>query len=187
MRHLCTRATLGPPLPRGPILRMRRAFFAKSFPAHSLRILCAFTAHFCAIFCTLLNAGCIRLHPTAVGRGAFCTYVLLNVHCSRRVGSTYVLYRCRGLLPVAARALGLCYCINRINCILRSAFTRSFEHLLRVFCALIAHFALCPPILAKYQGAPRFVHSCALLCILCNDVHSSLGGGSCGNSIRMLY
>ena len=57
---------------------------------------------------------------------------------------------------------------------MRSAFTRIFEHLLRVFCALIAHFALCPPILAKYQGAPRFVHSCALVCILSNDVHSSL-------------
>ena len=115
-------------------MRMRGPYFAKAFPAHSLRILCAFTAHFCAIFCTLLNAGCIRLHP-----------------------------RARGLF-------------------LRSAFTRIFEHLLRVFCALIAHFALCPPILAKYQGAPRFVHSCALLCILSNDVHSSLGGGSCRNA-----
>ena len=32
---------------------------------------------------------------------------VLYIHCSRRVGSTGVLYRCQGLLPVAARAFGL--------------------------------------------------------------------------------
>ena len=35
--------------------------------------------------------------------------------CSLRVGSTYVLYRCRGLLPVAARALGASTRIKRIK------------------------------------------------------------------------
>ena len=69
------------PLGRVPILRMRGPFFAKALSAHYLRIPCAFTAHFCALFCTLLNAGCIRLHPRA--RGLFC-----EVH-SRAFSSIY--------------------------------------------------------------------------------------------------
>ena len=116
---------------------MSGPFFAKAFPAHSLRILSAFTAHFYAIFCTLLNAGCIRLHPRA--QGLFC-----EVH------------------------------------------SRAF---LSIVCAFLAHYLRilhsAHRFFFKYQDAPRFVHSCALLCILCNDVHSSLGGGSCGNAFSI--
>ena len=68
---------------RVPILRMREAFFAKAFPAHSLRIPCAFTAHFCAIFCILWNAECIRLHPRA--QGLFCevhSRAFLSIVCA---------------------------------------------------------------------------------------------------------
>ena len=41
--------------------------------------------------------------------------------CSLRVGSTSVLHRCQGLLPVAARAFGLSNRINRINRMNQSA------------------------------------------------------------------
>ena len=63
---------------------------------------------------------------------------------------------------------------------MRRAFTRISEHLLRIYYALIAHVALCPPILAKYQGAPLVVvHSCAL-------VHYDLGAPEAsGPRLRM--
>ena len=60
---------------------------------------------------------------------------------------------------------------------LRRAFVRISERLLRIYDALFAHSALFPPILAKCQGAPRFVHSCAFVRILSNDVHPTPGGG----------
>ena len=67
---------------------------------------------------------------------------------------------------------------------LRRAFVRISERLLRIYDALFAHSALFPPILAKCQGAPRFVHSCAFVRILSNDVHPTPGGVAVGAHSR---
>ena len=65
--------------------------------------------------------------------------------------------------------------LGRVGVFLRRAFVRISERLLRIYDAPFAHSAHFPPILAKCQGAPRFVHSCACVRILSNDVHPTRG------------